>query len=149
MTHRRIGRHREDRRGMGLRQPQKTTCASHGDEEKLQQLHESALGKKKFEKRSRQFFLSLSLFLFHPLCLFSISLSIFFSLLTFSSVSYMHSCTLSSYAEYPRAFYLPLSVSPPLLLFLSVSCGPPFLSPCNTFLGEDWVPASAAAGQGC
>lgn len=77
MAHRRIGRDREDRRGMGLRRPHKTTCASHGDQEKLQQLHESALGKKKVWKKIQTVSLSLS---FSPtLSIFHFPLHLLFS----------------------------------------------------------------------
>lgn len=107
---------------------QKATCTSHRDE-KFQQLHKIAVGKKKFAKKISSH---------SSILLPSLTHSAFHLLLTLHllSVSAMHLHTHSSHAS--TFLLLSSSISPflHLLLRLPVSFSPSSLPPCNTFLGE-------------
>lgn len=102
---------------MGFRQAQKTTCTSHQDKEKLQQLHESALGKKKksLKKDPDTVVFSFSLSPSPTLSIFHFPLHLLFSLHHLFSVShtlihtFLPRCISSCFL--PPSLHLPFSFS--------------------------------------
>lgn len=136
-THRRIG---ETEEGWGSGRLRKPPVHHTGTRRSCSSYMKVLLAKKiKFEKRSRHScFLFFSFSFTHSAYFPFPSPSPFLSSPSLQCLTYTYT---HSHAAFLPAFYLPLSISPSPLLFLSVSFGPPSLSPCNTFLGENWVPA--------
>lgn len=153
--HRGGWRQRKDRGGRRFRQvtrqgndlcmygAQKATCISHRDEVKLHQQPEIAAGKKVLKYST----FTCSVFMYSFSFILSSPLHFPLHLLPSLYPSFYLSHTLAYTPSLPTQkfllfFYLPLSISPLLSVFLCT----PFLPPRNTFPGENWITVEGAAG---